>query len=58
MRCLCDFFFYFNAKIIEELIINTNDDLMCGNIIKFLLRCNNDNKNIKQKTLSCECDVF
>ena len=20
--------------------------------------CNNDNKNIKQKTLSCECDVF
>ena len=36
MRCLCDFFFYFNAKIIEELIINTNDDLICRNIIKLL----------------------
>ena len=38
MRCLCDFFFYFNAKIIEELIINTNDDLICRNIIKYLLK--------------------
>ena len=38
MRCLCDFFFYFSAKIIEELIINTNDDLICRNIIKYLLK--------------------
>ena len=38
MRCLCGFSSYFNAKIIEELIINTNDDLICRNTInKYML---------------------
>ena len=46
MCCLCGVFSYFKAKPLEELIISTNDDLICRDF--FMLQnacCNNGKKN-------------